>query len=609
MVEHSRCRGSGGRCTRERSVEEPCTCRVTYPDPDPVPDIHKRNVSTVASPVILMFSGLHNLVYQIYLTSRYLLSMGCLLLRIALHEIIKPTGEKNHSDPGSAATNITENKLADYEGNPECVAGRAVQAAVISYSQEAGSYAIQHRVNKLKQHHRRAFDLISKALKIDEEVGNRDVRTVEMYKKGINELERGILLDFNCGSNKECHQAKKLQHKMKLNLDMAKKRLDYHQLNQNRKSQSVLKHLSLPRNMKAPAQTEVINLQKPSSRRDKGPYTPQPTRKSHKRCMSGSDTLPRNHRVRTNSTPSLSSREKKSDNSKFMAVVMNEIIEDGTSCCFSEVAGQHSAKQALQETVILPALRPELFTGLRTPTRGLLLFGPPGNGKTMLARAVASESDSAFFNISASTLTSKFVGEGEKLVRALFTAARQTQPSIIFIDEIDSLLCERSDTEHEASRRLKTEFLLEFDGLRGQADDKMLVMGATNRPQDLDDAVLRRFSKRIYVRLPNKEDRLQLLDHLLKQQYNDLTMHEIHQIAQLTPGYSGSDLANLARDAAYGPIRELRIDEVKSLDPVNLRKVDMSDFLESMKKIKKSVSPDSLVPYETWNQKFGEGSS
>jgi spastin len=111
------------------------------------------------------------------------------------------------------------------------------------------------------------------------------------------------------------------------------------------------------------------------------------------------------------------------------------------------------------------------------------------------------------------------------------------------------------------------------------------------------------------VRLPNKEDRVQLLDHLLKQQYNDLTVHEIHQIGQLTHGYSGSDLANLARDAAYGPIRELRIDEVKSLDPVNLRKVDMSDFLESMKKIKKSVSPDSLVPYEAWNQKFGEGSS
>jgi len=604
MVDHNRCYG---RCARERSIEEPCSCQVEYNDLA-APDIHKRNVSTVASPVILMFDGFHNLVYQIYLASRYLLSMAILLVRIAVNEILRPSRKEGNCKTNLPVTHITENKLAEFEENSKCMKSRTIEAAVISYTEEANSFAIQHKVNKLKQHHRRAFDLISKALKIDEEVGNRDVRTVEMYKKGISELEKGILLDFDSNSSKECHQAKKLQHKMKLNLDMAKKRLNYHQLNQNRKSQSVLKHLSLPRNMKASAPAEVINLQKTPSRRDKGPYTPQPPRKAHKRCMSGSDTLPRNHRVRTNSTPSISS-SKKSDNSKFMAVVMNEIIEDGTICCFSEVAGQHSAKQALQETVILPALRPELFTGLRTPTRGLLLFGPPGNGKTMLARAVASESDSAFFNISASTLTSKFVGEGEKLVRALFTAARQNQPSIIFIDEIDSLLCERSDTEHEASRRLKTEFLLEFDGLRSQADDKILVMGATNRPQDLDDAVLRRFSKRIYVRLPNKEDRVQLLEHLLKRQYNDLTLHEIHQIAQLTHGYSGSDLANLARDAAYGPIRELKIDEVKSLDPVNLRKVDMSDFLESMKKIKKSVSPDSLLPYETWNQRFGEGSA
>jgi len=287
---------------------------------------------------------------------------------------------------------------------------------------------------------------------------------------------------------------------------------------------------------------------------------------------------------------------------------MDEIVEERPSCTFEMVAGQAAAKQALQETVILPALRPELFTGLRTPTRGLLLFGPPGNGKTMLARAVASESDSLFFNISASTLTSKYVGEGEKLVRALFSSARQMQPAIIFIDEIDSLLCERSEGEHEASRRLKTEFLLEFDGLRGRQDDRILVMGATNRPQDLDEAVLRRFSKRIYVRLPSRGDRIILLQQLLQQQFNQLSEHEIHQIAQLTGGYSGSDLANLARDAAYGPIRELEIDEVKSLDPVKLRRVNMSDFLESMKKMKKSISGDNLIAYEAWNQKFGENS-
>jgi len=127
--------------------------------------------------------------------------------------------------------------------------------------------------------------------------------------------------------------------------------------------------------------------------------------------------------------------------------------------------------------------------------------------------------------------------------------------------------------------------------------------------KDLDDAVLRRFTKRIYVRLPCTADRGRLVQQLLGQQYNELSEREMHQIAQLTSGYSGSDLAALARDAAYGPIRELKIDEVKSLDPVNLRKINMSDFLEAMKRIKKSVSPDSLVPYEAWNQKFGEGAA
>lgn len=169
---------------------------------------------------------------------------------------------------------------------------------------------------------------------------------------------------------------------------------------------------------------------------------------------------------------------------KLVQVIMDEIVEGGAKVEWNDIAGQEIAKQALQEMVILPSMRPELFTGLRSPARGLLLFGPPGNGKTLLARAVATQCSATFFSISASSLTSKYVGDGEKLVRALFAVARELQPSIIFIDEIDSLLSERSSSEHEATRRLKTEFLIQFDGLPGNPDsERIVVMAATNRPQ------------------------------------------------------------------------------------------------------------------------------
>lgn len=172
-----------------------------------------------------------------------------------------------------------------------------------------------------------------------------------------------------------------------------------------------------------------------------------------------------------------------------------------------------------------------------------------GNGKTLLARAVANECSATFFSISAASLTSKYVGDGEKMVRALFAVARELQPSIIFMDEIDSLLSERSQSEHEASRRLKTEFLIQFDGLpTGNSEsEKIVVMAATNRPTDLDEAALRRFPKRVYVTLPDFDTRLSLLSSLLQKQNSPLNEDELKTLARLTDGYSGSDLTALAR--------------------------------------------------------------
>uniref|UniRef100_A0A8D0URR6 microtubule-severing ATPase n=1 Tax=Sus scrofa TaxID=9823 RepID=A0A8D0URR6_PIG len=332
---------------------------------------------------------------------------------------------------------------------------------------------------------------------------------------------------------------------------------------------------------------------------------PGPTTATHK-------STPKTNRTNKPSTPTTAPRKKKdlknfrNVDSNLANFIMNEIVDNGTAVKFDDIAGQELAKQALQEIVILPSLRPELFTGLRAPARGLLLFGPPGNGKTMLAKAVAAESNATFFNISAASLTSKYVGEGEKLVRALFAVARELQPSIIFIDEVDSLLRERREGEHDASRRLKTEFLIEFDGVQSAGDDRVLVMGATNRPQELDEAVLRRFIKRVYVSLPNEETRLLLLKNLLCKQGSPLTQKELAQLARLTDGYSGSDLTALAKDAALGPIRELKPEQVKNMSASEMRNIRLSDFTESLKKIKRSVSPQTLEAYIRWNKDFGD---
>ena len=166
---------------------------------------------------------------------------------------------------------------------------------------------------------------------------------------------------------------------------------------------------------------------------------------------------------------------------------------DNLSVKWEDVIGMEKVKRVLAESAIYPMLRPDLFHGLRTPPKGILLFGPPGNGKTMLAKALAHACRSTFFSLSASSLTSKWVGEGEKLVRALFVAARALQPSVIFLDEADALLTERGKGgEGDAARRIKTEFLVQIDGMGTSEEERILVLAATNKPMDLDQAVLRR---------------------------------------------------------------------------------------------------------------------
>ncbi|XP_033368505.1 spastin isoform X3 [Parus major] len=461
--------------------------------------------------------------------------------------------------------------------------------------------------------HKRAFECISMALRIDEdETAGQKEQAVEWYKKGIEELEKGIAV-LVIGQGDQCERARRLQSKMMTNLAMAKDRLQLLESGAVPKKKDPLTHTSnsLPRS-KTVAKTGSTGL---SGHHRTPSYSgvsssvsrpaPNPTPSAHK-------AAPKNSRTNKPSTPTTAPRKKKDTkifrnvDSNLANLILNEVVDSGPAVKFDDIAGQELAKQALQEIVILPSLRPELFTGLRAPARGLLLFGPPGNGKTMLAKAVAAESNATFFNISAASLTSKYVGEGEKLVRALFAVARELQPSIIFIDEVDSLLCERREGEHDASRRLKTEFLIEFDGVQSSGEDRILVMGATNRPQELDDAVLRRFTKRVYVSLPNEETRLILLKNLLSKQGSPLTQKELAQLARMTDGYSGSDLTALAKDAALGPIRELKPEQVKNMSASEMRNIKLSDFTESLKKIKRSLSPQTLEAYIRWNKDFGD---
>jgi SpoVK/Ycf46/Vps4 family AAA+-type ATPase len=229
--------------------------------------------------------------------------------------------------------------------------------------------------------------------------------------------------------------------------------------------------------------------------------------------------------------------------------IFTEIVIQGDEVHWDDVAGLEAAKSALKETVVYPFLRPDLFMGLREPARGMLLFGPPGTGKTMLARAVATESKSTFFAISASSLTSKFMGESEKLVRALFVLAKRLAPSIIFVDEIDSLLSARGgSSEHEASRRIKTEFLIQWSDLQRAAAGRdvssssegdatrVLVLAATNLPWAIDEAARRRFVRRQYIPLPEDHVREKQLRTLLAAQKHSLRDRDLKVLVQVTDG-------------------------------------------------------------------------
>ena len=293
---------------------------------------------------------------------------------------------------------------------------------------------------------------------------------------------------------------------------------------------------------------------------------------------------------------------------KMIEFIQSEILSSSPDVHWDDIAGLEFAKKTIKEIIIWPMLRPDLFNGIRRPPKGLLLFGPPGTGKTMIAKAIASQSKSMFFNISASSLMSKWIGESEKLVRTLFALASFYQPSVVFIDEIDSLLTARSENENEASRRIKTEFLVQLDGAGTNVEDRILIIGATNRPQEIDDAFVRRLSKRLYIPLPNKISRKQLIKRVLEKERKsnnkyEITDEDIDDIINKTKGYSGSDLINVCKEAAMMPIRS--IEDITNCQVEHLRGVNKKDFDEALFNVKPSINEKSIEQYVEWNKNFG----
>ncbi|XP_055328799.1 katanin p60 ATPase-containing subunit A-like 2 [Paramacrobiotus metropolitanus] len=243
-------------------------------------------------------------------------------------------------------------------------------------------------------------------------------------------------------------------------------------------------------------------------------------------------------------------------------IISKEMYIDNPGVHWDDIKGMEDAKRFVREAVVYPVNYPALFQGILSPWRGLLLAGPPGTGKTMLAKAVATECNTAFFNITASTVVSKWRGESEKLVRVCFDLARRCAPSTIFLDELDALMGQRGENgEHEGSRRMKTEILIQMDGLQ-RSTDVVFVLAASNLPWELDSAVVRRLEKRTFVGLPDRNARCAMfrafLPEIIQEHPLSITTElDYDRLAELTDEYSGNDIHLICKEAAMQCVRKV----------------------------------------------------
>ncbi|KAK9466710.1 P-loop containing nucleoside triphosphate hydrolase protein [Lipomyces arxii] len=283
-----------------------------------------------------------------------------------------------------------------------------------------------------------------------------------------------------------------------------------------------------------------------------------------------------------------------------MNIMAEVIAPEDIHLGFEDIGGLEDIIKELRESVLYPLTMPGVFSQnsplLQAP-KGVLLYGPPGCGKTMLAKALAAESSATFINIKISSILDKWFGESNKIVAAIFSLARKLQPSIIFIDEIDSFLRERQSNEHEVISMLKAEFMTLWDGLT--SDGRILVLGATNRPNDIDSAFLRRMPKRFAIKLPNADQRRRILHLMLKGTELDVNF-DLEAVVAETVGLSGSYIQEACRDAAMVPAREYFSEHytdgiknaAKADTDVKLRPLKTNDFFIT-RNIKQTTQDES----------------